>query len=271
VTALCAALDVPAYQPARLRNQPAVAKLWRIALELDVIALRRRRVVPGGARPLLAAALRGDGRAEPVLELWDGVYGELMDQDAVVGNPELEMMRKWMRPWTPRFLGELYRRNGGTRFADVEKLTAHLLGQYAMEIPSGPDGHEIFTTMAAKTILFRLSELSDHGAVEMDVPSLPDLPSPPDGAPDTMAGAFRSLGIAPWVTHTPAGLRVRLTDLGRYAVRQRLLAEGASAPLRRSGARSRYPGGDTSGSTSGSRLGLPNAGLRSVSQIAPGS
>jgi hypothetical protein len=42
--------------------------------------------------------------------------------------------------------------------------------------------------------------------------------------------AWRSLGVAPWVMDAPARLQVRLTDLGRSAVRRRLLAEGATAP-----------------------------------------
>jgi len=39
------------------------------------------------------------------------------------------------------------------------------------------------------------------------------------------------LGTEVWAVHPEPGLGVGLTDLGRYLVRQRLLAENAEVPL----------------------------------------
>jgi len=49
---------------------PALTRLWRLAIEFDVIQLRRTRAVPGTGADLVADALAGDSAAEQVLDLW---------------------------------------------------------------------------------------------------------------------------------------------------------------------------------------------------------
>ncbi len=53
-----------------------------------------------------------------------------------------------------------------------------------------------------------------------------------DDEPDPRHAATAALlGTEVWAVHPEPGLGVGLTDLGRYLVRQRLLAENAEVPL----------------------------------------
>lgn len=217
VAAACAHLGLEPVRPLRMGNQLALGKLWGLALEFDILALRRTRVVPGEARALVTAALRGEGTPE-VLDLWHELFDEVVATSA--GGPaELAVIQQWLDPWTPRFLGSLYRQGGGAVFTTVDDTLEDLTVEHADQIPPAAD--QFFPSLIATAVRFKLSELADHGAVEMAVPEQPST-GPVE--------ACRSLGVAPWVKDAPARLRVRLTDLGRSAVRRRLLAEGATAP-----------------------------------------
>jgi hypothetical protein len=122
----------------------------------------------------------------------------------------------------PRFLGILYTATAAAgEPADLEQLTGQLLDEYAHRLPPGdPD---LFAGLAAAAVRNALSDLVDHGAVT--VTSVRDDVDPSHGA------AAAALGMTTWALNPRPGLVVGLTDLGRYPVRQRLLAENANAPL----------------------------------------
>lgn len=90
-----------------------------------------------------------------------------------------------------------------------------------------PAGPEIFAELAAGAIRQPIADLAGHGAVEVSLPSA----HPKDQLPGTAQEAARGLGTQPWALFPVPGIQVRLTELGKYAVRERLLAEGAPVPL----------------------------------------
>jgi hypothetical protein len=205
------------------REIPALTRLWRLAIEFDVIQLRRIRVVSGTGARLVADALAGTGTPDQTLDLWTGLA------DALIHPPEPPTMpkggahlRDWLQPWMPRFLGILYTATAAAgEPADLEHLTEQLLDEYAHRLPPGdPD---LFAGLAAAAVRNTLSDLVDHGAVT--VTGGPDDVDPSHGA------AAAALGMTAWALNPQPGLVVGLTDLGRYLVRQRLLAENANAPL----------------------------------------
>ena len=93
-----------------------------------------------------------------------------------------------------------------------------LLDEYEHRLPPGDPA--LFAGLAAAVVSNTLSELADHGAVA--VAGISD---------EATAQQAAAIGVAPWAVHPQPGLTANLTDLGRYLVRQRLLAEGAHAPL----------------------------------------
>jgi hypothetical protein len=220
--ALLVALGLPANldQP---REIPALTRLWRLAIEFDVIQLRRTRVVSGTGARLVADALAEAGTPDQTLALWTTLA------DALIHPPEPptmpkggEHLRDWLQPWMPRFLGILYTATAAAgEPADLEQLTGQLLDEYAHRLPPGdPD---LFAGLAAAAVRNILSDLVDHGAVTVN--GVPDEVDPNHGA------AAAALGMTAWALNPQPGLVVGLTDLGRYLVRQRLLAENANAPL----------------------------------------
>jgi len=88
-------------------------------------------------------------------------------------------------------------------------------------------GSEVFTELASLAVLQPMADLAEHGAVELS-------PSPAElrkRLPAAVRDAAGALGTQPRALSPPPGIRVRLTDLGRYAVRESLLAGGARVPL----------------------------------------
>jgi hypothetical protein len=216
-----AALGLPGDIDQR-REVPALTGLWRLAIEFDIIQLRRTRVVPGTGAKLVADALTGDGAADQTLDLWTELA------DALIHPPEPptmpkggEHLRDWLQPWVPRFLGILYTATAAGEPVDLDLLINQLLDEYAHRLPPGdPD---LFAGLAAVAVRNALSDLADHGAVI--VTGVGDELDP------SQATAAAALGMATWALQPRPGLAVGLTDLGRYLVRQRLLAENANAPL----------------------------------------
>jgi hypothetical protein len=203
------------------REVPALTRLWRLAIEFDIIQLRRTRAVPGTGAKLVADALTGEGVADHTLNLWTGLA------DALIHPPEPptmpkggEHLRDWLQPWVPRFLGILYAITAGEP-ADLDLLTEQLIDEYAHRLPPGdPD---LFAGLAAAAVRNALSDLADHGAVTVT--------GVRDDVDPSQAAAAAALGMTTWALHPQPGLGVGLTDLGRYLVRQRLLAENANVPL----------------------------------------
>jgi hypothetical protein len=219
VPVLLAALDLPAGTD-RASNTPALTRLWRLAIEFDVIQLRRTRVVAGSGADLIANALAGTGEPEQVLDLWSDLADELVDPPAPSIAPKNgEHLRDWLRPWMPWFLGILYTATASGEPAVLDTMIDQLFDEYERRLPPGDPA--LFAGLAAAVVRNTLSDLAAHGAVA--VAGIGDEVS-------TQQAAAAAIGVAPWSLHPEPGMTVTLTDLGRYLVRQRLLAEGAHAP-----------------------------------------
>ena len=216
---LLAALDLPAGSD-RASNTPALTRLWRLAIEFDVLQLRRTRVVAGSGANLIAKTLAGTGEPDQVLDLWSDLADELLDPPAPAIAPKNgEHLRDWLRPWMPRFLGILYTATASGEPALLDTMIDQLLDEYERRLPPGDPA--LFAGLAAAVVRNTLSDLAAHGAVA--VAGIGDEVS-------TQQAAAAAIGVAPWALYPEPGLTVTLTDLGRYLVRQRLLAEGAHAP-----------------------------------------
>jgi hypothetical protein len=223
IVAATVAIGVPDLGARNLRDVPALATLWDLALELDVISLRRTRVIQGDALPVVHAALRGDGAPEPALDMWDEIFGELVHPGSDAVAPEQQRLRDWAQPWTPRLLGRLCTEYPDGEFADVKSLVGEVISERSEAIPPGDT--EMFTAFVLALLLRSLSVLAEHGAVEVDAPSLPD------ELPTDAAAAAMAVGMALWVVSPPDGLRVRLTDLGRRSIYKRLPATAGAPPM----------------------------------------
>jgi hypothetical protein len=218
---LLAALGLPT-DIARSGGVPALTQLWRLAIEFDVLQLRRTRVIPGAGASLVTATLAGTATPTRALDLWSDLADALIHPPAPANGPKgSEHLRDWLRPWTPRFLGILYAATAAGDPADLGTLTDQLLDEYAHRLPPGdPD---LFANLAATAVRNTLADLASHGAVTVTGAN-------PDVDPRATAAAA-ALGTTTWALHPQPGLTATLTDLGRYLVRQRLLTENAHAPL----------------------------------------
>ncbi|OAA27354.1 hypothetical protein UG55_10085 [Frankia sp. EI5c] len=225
--AVIAALGLPAPSgpsgPSGLRGDDAVLdRLWRLAIELDVIQLRRTRVVPGSGAKIITDALAGTGESEQVLGLWTDIADALIHpSDPRNGAKDTANLRDWLRPWAPWFLGLLYGATAAGAPADLDDLTDQLLDAHNDRLP--PAQPDLFAGLAAAAVRTALADLASHGAVTVT--------GVPENIDPRRAAAAAVLGTAPWAVEGPPGLVVDLTDLGRYLVRVRLLEEGAHAPL----------------------------------------
>jgi hypothetical protein len=132
-----------------------------------------------------------------------------------------EHLRNWLQPWMPRFLGILYAATASGEPAELDTMIDQLLDEYEHRLPPGDPA--LFAGLAAAVVRNTLSDLTDHGAVAVAGIS--------DEEVTTQQAAATAIGAAPWALYPQASLTANLTDLGRHLVRQRLLAEGAHAPL----------------------------------------
>jgi hypothetical protein len=81
VPVLLASLDLPASSD-RTGGTPALTRMWRLAIEFDVIQRRRTRVVAGSGTSLIANTLAGAAEPEQVLDFWSDLADELLDPPA---------------------------------------------------------------------------------------------------------------------------------------------------------------------------------------------
>jgi hypothetical protein len=211
-TALAATIGLPA-------RAPALDRTWQLAIDFDILELRRTRIAPGDGAALVTAALSGGGDPTRTLDLWSDLADALVHPPVPKGGDALQ---GWLDPWAPRFLGRLYGRiAAGETTVELEDATDDVIDEYASQLPPGdPD---LFAALGAARIRTVLADLADHGAI-----AVTGLREDPD---DRVAKAAAELGVASWSMQPVPGARVALTDLGRYLVRRRLLAENADAPL----------------------------------------
>ncbi len=215
------ALGFPADTLAR-NDVPALARLWRLAIEFDIIQVRRSRVALGRGAGLVSAALTGEGDHQQTLDLWCDLADALVHPPAPVSAPKgSNQLRDWLHPWAPRTLGLLYAASAAGKCADLDELTQQLLAEYDHRLPPGDPA--LFAVLAAAAVRQVLASLAHHGAVTVI--------GADDEHDSRHAVTAAVLGTAVWTLDPKPGLSTELTDLGRYMVRQRLLAENANVPL----------------------------------------
>ncbi|MEC3978790.1 hypothetical protein [Amycolatopsis sp. H20-H5] len=146
--------DLPVRQ---LGELPAVATLWALALDLDVLSLRRTRVIAGSGLARVQAALSGDAEPAAALALWDEVHDGLVDYLVTVAAAA--------EPWVPHFLGNLYHRQSSGEFDDIRDIVSEVLAE------RGPGPLDLFVDgmepVVLPLLLNGLSVLAEHGAVEL--------------------------------------------------------------------------------------------------------
>jgi hypothetical protein len=198
----------------RMRGLPRLGRLWRIALEFGVLELRNGLVVPGPALALAESVLGGDAAPDEALALWQGIFDDACTPIRPWENKQEDPLQEWMAHWPPRFLGYLLTQSLHGEDVSFAAAMTEVLLQDTDRIP--PDDEEVFAEMAAFIVRVALGYVAEHGGVEVSGDATAT--APPDGVIATM----RSLDIEPSVLGPASGMRVRLTDLGRYAMRQQL-------------------------------------------------
>src|SRR5262249_7717424 len=160
---LAAALGLPT-DPRQRGEPPTVTRLWRLAIEFDIIQLRRTRAVPGGGAELVSAALSGAGSPQHTLDLWCDLADALVHPPDPASAPkDRPHLPGWLQPWAPRFLGLLYAASASSGPADLDTLTDQLLDEYAQRLPPGEP--ELFAALAAGNVRQTMADLAQHGAV----------------------------------------------------------------------------------------------------------
>jgi hypothetical protein len=223
VHSVAQALELPTDGVKVIGDLPALSALWRLAIEFDVLTLYRTRVLPGSGAPLVDAARRGDSSGGESIELWSDIFDQLVQPDAPADTPaKADPAREWLKIWGPRFLGLLYSRCPNGEFADGDDLLREELTEQQRLVPE--QNAEVFTKLAMLTVVKTLADLEDHGGVQISLVSRPELPPAAEQA-------AREVGTpAPALLFRDAKWRVRLTDLGRYALQRRLLPQSAETP-----------------------------------------
>jgi hypothetical protein len=214
------AAQVFEFDPAdRLSQLPALSRFWDLCLEFGILELRHTRVVPGPVFGTVDGILSGEAPADEALTLWCDVFDEVSSKVQIGGKGETEaMVRVLAEPWPPRLFAHLYARSPQGEpisFADLVKET---LDDHRYEFP--PDSYHLATQVITGMGQIALGYVAEHGGVHTSGWTPPPIPD----------GNATSLDIESLLSAPPSRLRVRLTDLGRYAMRRQLLHAGATAP-----------------------------------------
>ncbi|MDT0468379.1 hypothetical protein [Streptomyces gibsoniae] len=217
----------------RLADMPRLRRLWDLAREFGFLEVRRTRVVPGPEASVLDRVVTGSAADDgETLGLWDDLYETLFgDPDA--DTDRSDDLRLWTDHWAPLALGLLYEHTAnGEDCVDLGDLTDELLASHPEDFPSDDDDDDepiaFLSALATMAIRHALAAQQRHGTVE--VLTGEEFAEAVATAPDSMHRIGTTLGAPLWALLPLGDVRVRLTALGRYAVRRRLLAEGAQAP-----------------------------------------
>jgi hypothetical protein len=182
---------------------------WNLAICTELIQLRRTKVRAG---PRLAE--------HDVLDLWNEIFRLLVDRDPGMLSADTKQaeVQDWVRPLGPRALSALY---GKAEATDLDALLSTVTDGIASE--AGTRLTDLLERLAGVHVRGLLAELAEHNAVTVHG-ARPD--------PEVLTAEQEAwLGQPAWVIAPDPGITVRLTGLGTYAVRLRLLAEGCAAPL----------------------------------------
>ena len=203
----------------RLSQLPALSRFWDLCLEFGILELHHARVVPGPALGTVDAIISGEAPADEALTLWCDVFDEVSSKVQLGGNRETQaMVQVLAEPWPPRLFAHLYARSPQGEPIGLADLVQETLNDHPDEFP--PDAYTVATQVITGTGQMAFGYAAEHGGVRTSGWTPPGFP----------AGDATLLDVDSLLSAPPSRLQVRLTDLGRYAMRRRLLRAGATAP-----------------------------------------
>jgi hypothetical protein len=211
-----------------MRDVPPLTTAFYLAVETELIAVRRTGILPGPRIGECDRLDHGPGADEVALCLWEELFDLSARQAATPPadpQPPLNALSEWTGRWGPRALTMLYERQAAI---DIAELVASLVSEHqeTADHEESSEGALVVAALLGLAVRATLAELADHGAVTITTPI------PPDAQAATPAGpALATIGLPAWALDDAGGVTARLTPLGTWAVRRALLAEGAQAPV----------------------------------------
>jgi hypothetical protein len=203
----------------RLSQLPALSRSWNLCLEFGILELRHSRIVPGPTFDTADAILRGEASADAALSLWCDLFDEVSSKVDIGGKGETEaIVRELAAPWPPRLFAHLYARSPQGDPIGFAELVKETLDDHRDEFP--PDAFNMAIQVVTGMGQIVLGYVAEHGGVQTSGRIPPTFPS----------GDATLLDVESLLSAPPSPLRIRLTDLGRYAMRRQLLRAGTTAP-----------------------------------------
>jgi hypothetical protein len=211
-----------------MRDVPPLTMAFYLAVETELIAVRRTGILPGPRIGEFDRLDHGPDADEVALGLWEELFDLTARQAATPPadpQPPLNALSEWAGRWGPRALTMLYERQAAIEIAE---LVASLVSEHQATVDHGEftEGALVLAALLGLTVRATLAELADHGAVTITTPAPADIQPATPAAP-----ALAAIGLPAWALDDAAGVTARLTPLGTWAVRRALLAEGAQAPV----------------------------------------
>ncbi|GAA2408624.1 hypothetical protein GCM10010420_41180 [Streptomyces glaucosporus] len=209
------------------------ARAWETAVGTGLVDVTGDGAGAGEAFAGEALALLTRGGPADVLEVWRGGLERILsgaaDRGAPGGSPEEAR-------FLDRALGSLYLMTAGDpavgagAMVPLPVLAASMVVPEGMEHPTDAVLEEVSVAMVTLDERFRALEQTGMVAYRPVDTALIGEPADGAGAPGTASGEPPAAG-APGEEEVARYGMVRLTPLGLYAVRRRMLDEGVAAPL----------------------------------------
>jgi hypothetical protein len=219
-------LGLPGVRISHLHQAPNLRELFWLARQLDLVDLRRDRLVTG---PRLTPWQDGDGSDGHVLDLWRDVLvlvetgQEIPDEAPRIDDALISQIYQRTSGCIPAIMLALYQ----AASRDQDQELAPLLIDHVDELLENTGRHmhgdqaELAEAALRVGLCTSLDRLVEHGVVEASGPAGADLPGS-GGKVGPLARVF--------LMASNTGITARLTPLGRWAINQALRAEGGQAP-----------------------------------------
>lgn len=225
----------------QLHHVPALEELFWMALQVELIEVRTGGLVAGrrlnewNTNRGISDGSESPARPEPspteVWSLWDDLFTLVERGRSVPGHARAtggalsQRLASWIETCLPEIMVTLYRCAGGEELErDVMTLTSVLVENTygTMLDPAEPELAMAHATFAA-VICGQLVRLVEHGVLELHGPGVAAIDT------SSIGGATGHHLRAVLMAVTPE-VFVRLTPLGRWAMNDVLVQEGALAP-----------------------------------------
>jgi hypothetical protein len=241
-------LGLPGVKASSLHHVPSLKELFWLARQLELIDLRRTGLVAGSR---LSVWRDGDlltsegavaiGDDNEVLELWRQVFvlvessQELPEEALVEKTDSADEFLEVIQRCVTEIMVSLYR----SAALDQDRLLVDLISPYLDDFleysrsvfddeedeeDEDEGGEEEVLEAALRVgLCLPLDRLTEHGVVELSAPDL-------GGFPVSSGFETHGLPLRTFVMASSDQVWIRLTPLGRWAMREALNAEGAEAP-----------------------------------------